>query len=172
MKRLLFALALTVFGFVLAGCQGSSARALAEDCKPDLVVTSFEITGAPIIDIEDRVVLPVRVIVKNQGDADADVFKVSTSYTGSRDMHVVAFTVPKRSHPWYPYTWDSLEAGAELTLDGTVTFDPSLHDATVALFAIADSCSGEEFMPGYCRIEESDEGNNQSQPVSVTLPRR
>ena len=172
MKRLLFVLAMAVSGFVLTGCLGSSAKALVEDCKPDLVVTTFEITGAPIIDIEDRVVLPVRVIVKNRGDADADVFKVSTSYAGSRDTHVVAFTVPKRSHPWYPYTWDSLEAGAELVLDGIVTFDPSLHDTTVALFAFADSCSGEEFMPAYCRIDESNEGNNQSEPISVNLPRR
>jgi hypothetical protein len=172
MKRLLFVLAFIISGFVLTGCLGSSAKALTEDCKPDLVVTSFEITGAPIIDSENRIVLPVRVIVKNQGDADADVFKVSTSYMGSRETHVVAFTVPKRSHPWYPYTWDSLEAGAELSLDGTVTFDPSLHDTTVALFAYADSCSGEEFMPSYCRIDESNEGNNQSKSVSVDLPQR
>ncbi len=145
---------------------------MSADRKPDLVVTAFEVTGEPVIDIENRAMVPVHVVVKNQGNADAVVFKVSAGYAGSRDTHVAAFTVPKRSHPWYPYTWDSLEAGAELVLDGVVTFDPSLHDATVSLFAIADSCSGEDFMPAYCRVEESNEANNESKPVSVTLPRR
>ena len=172
MKRLILLFPLVALSCLLAGCLGSGASALDEDLKPDLVVSSFEITGTPSIDIENRVVVPVRIVVKNQGAADADVFKVSTSYTGSRDTHVVAFTVPKRGHPWYPYTWDSLEAGAELELNGTVTFDPSLHDTTVALVAIADSCSGEEFMPDYCRIIESEEENNQSGALSVALPPR
>jgi hypothetical protein len=38
------------------------------------------------------------------------------------------------------------------------------------LKAIADSCSGDEFMPDYCRVEESNETNNESTPISIALP--
>ena len=170
MKDWVQVLSLVVLGYFLSGCLGSSADTRSEEGKPDLVITAFKQRGPAIVNRENRSVVPVHVVVKNQGNADAKVFKVSTSYKGARDTHVVAFTVPKQEHPWYPYTWDALEAGAEMVLEGIVTFDPTLHDTTVQLFAIADSCSGEEFMPAYCRIEESNEANNKSAPIPVHVP--
>jgi len=53
---------------------------------------------------------------------------------------------------------------------GKVTFHPSMQGATVSLTAIADSCAGEEFMPSYCRVQESNETNNVSAPLSLSLP--
>lgn len=170
MKGLACLLFLGVSGYLLSGCLGSSGTSLTGEDKPDLVVTAFTQRGPAVVNRQNRAVIPVHVVVRNQGDADAKVFKVSTSYKGQRDMHVVAFTVPGQGHPWYPYTWDALEAGAELVLEGVVTFDPALHDTTVLLFAIADSCSGEESMPDYCRVEESNEDNNQSAPITVDVP--
>ena len=170
MKNLVLVLLLGALGYLLGGCLGSTGEVLPEEGKPDLVVTAFHQRGPAVVNHENRAVVPVHVVVRNQGNADAKVFKVSTRYKDARNTHVVAFTVPRQGHPWYPYTWDALEAGAELVLEGVVTFDSALHDTTVLLFAIADSCDGEEFMPVYCRVEESDETNNQSTLVAVNVP--
>ncbi len=170
MKGVVHVLYLGVLGYLLAGCLNSSGETLPEQGKPDLVITAFTQRGPAFVDHEKRAVVPVHLVVRNQGDADAKVFKISTSYKGPRGTQAVAFTVPRQEHPWYPYTWDALEAGADLVLEGIVTFDPALHHTTVLLFAIADSCSGEKSMPAYCRIEESNEDNNQSAPITVTVP--
>ena len=144
---------------------------LAVGCgDPDLVVTTLESTGSPTINAENSVELPIRVVVRNQGDAGAGIFKVATEYTGSQGTFVVAFTVPGQSDIWYPYTSSTLAAGADTAFSGKVTFNPSIHGETVSLKAIADSCSGDEFMPAYCRVEESDETNNESAPLSASLP--
>ncbi len=71
---------------------------------------------------------------------------------------------------YYPFTRQPLPAGGEVTFTGTVFFNSSEAGATVAARAIADSCSGEEFTPEYCRANESNEGNNESGAVAVPLP--
>ena len=45
-----------------------------------------------------------------------------------------------------------------------------LHGINVDLVSHADSCSGEEFTPAYCRVEESDETNNDSDTITLELP--
>lgn len=52
--------------------------------------------------------------------------------------------------------------------EGKITI--STEDEKISLTAIADSCSGDEFMPDYCRIEESNENNNKFSPMLVTIP--
>jgi hypothetical protein len=136
----------------------------------DLVVTTLETTGPPTVNPEGSVELPIRVEVKNQGDAAAGIFKVATEYTGPQGTFVVAFTVPGQSSSWYPYTSASLAAGSVVNFAGKVTFRPKLRGVTVSLKATADSCSGDEFMPDYCRVEESNEGNNEATAISVSLP--
>lgn len=151
-------------GLLLSGCVG----------KPDLVVTTLETTGPPTVNAENQVEVPIRVVVKNEGNAAAGIFKVATEYTGgtiepSRTF-VVAFTVPGQSDIWYPHTSGSLAAGSTVNFAGKVTFNPGEHGVTVSLKATADSDSGDEFMPAYCRVEESNEDNNESTLISVSLP--
>ena len=160
MRTCKLALVVVCMGLFLSGCNG----------QPDLVVTTLETTGSASVNSEGSAEVPIRVIVKNQGDAAAGIFKVSTEYTGPNGTFVVAFTVPTQSDIWYPYTSTSLAAESEVIFDGKVTFHPALHGVTVSLKAIADSCSGDEFMPDYCRVEESNEGNNESTTISVLLP--
>jgi len=138
--------------------------------SPDLVVTTLEQTGDPTVNDDEAVEVPIRVIVKNQGTASAGIFKVATEYTGPDGTFVVAFTVPGQSSVWYPFTNTSLASGATVTFAGKVTFYYTVHNVTVSLKAIADSCSGDEFMPDYCRVEESNETNNESTPISIALP--
>jgi len=143
-------------------------------CKPDLVVTTLETTGPATINAQNSVEVPVRVVVRNQGNEPAGVFKISTEYTGGAinpsNTFAVAFTVPGQPNIWYPYTDGTLAAGSSVPFAGKVTFHPSEHGVTVSLKARADSCSGDEFMPAYCRVEESSETNNDSAALSVSLP--
>ncbi len=136
----------------------------------DLVVTTLETTEPARVNSEDMIEVPIRVIVKNQGQYAANTFKVATEYTDARGTFVVPFTVAGESSIWYPYTHAPLDPGAEVTFTGVITFLPSLRGETVALKAIADSCSGDEFMPDYCRVQETDESNNESTPLSLSLP--
>lgn len=159
MNRIRVAVALLILAMSLVGCASA-----------DLVVTSWQSTGAPTINSQNSVEVPVRAVVRNQGGAAANLFKVAAEYTGSQGKFVVAFTVPGQSDFWYPHTTMSLAVGSDATFDGKLTFHPALHGETVSLMATADSCSGDEFMPDYCRVNESDEGNNASTAISVTLP--
>jgi hypothetical protein len=155
---LLFALT-TAASVMWAGCDG-----------PDLVVTDIEALGAPTINADNSVEQDIRVVVRNQGTASADIFKVSTEYTSASGTFAVAFTVPGENDIWYPYTDASLGVDEEVTFEGTLTFNPSVHGVTVSVVAIADSCSGDEFMPDYCRVSERNEANNRSSSISIALP--
>lgn len=139
---------------------------------PDLVITALDSTGLPQINAKGEVEAPIRMVVRNQGNAEAGIFKVSTDYTApTGGVFAVAFTVPGQNSLWYPFTSAPLPAGGEIAFEGWVTFLPSLQGQTVSLAGLADSCSGDERMPAVCRVEESQENNNQSGSLSLTLPR-
>lgn len=149
---------------------GAAALFAAGCASTDLVVTRWETTGPATVDGSNHAVVPVRVVVRNQGTAAAGKFKVCTNYQGTQGNFAVAFTVPGQTDIWYPYTSSPLSGGDEVTFAGNLTFHPSVHNETVTVKATADCCSGDEFMPDYCRVQESDETNNDSPNISVALP--
>jgi hypothetical protein len=159
---------------VLAPNEISSNQAtFTLSCPPeqaDLVVSEFEVTGNGAVNAAGNVELPIRVVVSNEGNAAAAIFKVSAHYTTLRGTFVAPFTVPAQSSFWYPFTNAPLAAGAEAAFEGRLTLPAALEGTAVSLKVLADSCSGDEFMPDYCRVEESDEDNNESGPLSVTMP--
>ncbi len=137
---------------------------------PDLVVTNFAQAGDAVV-TRDGIQVPVRMTLRNQGSSDAAIFKSSTQYTtADGSTFVAAFTVPGEADIFYPWTDDLLGAGREASFSGVVTFLASLRGQTVSLTGLADSCSGDEFVPEFCRVEESDEDNNLSAAVEITLP--
>jgi hypothetical protein len=147
--------------------------------QSDLVVTSLEATDLPFTIRGRGIALPIRVVVRNQGLAEAVVFKVAVEYTGGNISPGSSFVIPfladstnevDPANQYYPFTRNPLPAGGEVTFTGTVLFNSAEAGATVSVRATADSCSGEEFTPNYCRVNESDEGNNVSGPISVALP--
>lgn len=148
----------------LGGCFGSTKS------KPDLVVVAFEVTGPVTINGQNQVVVPVHVAVKNQGGYETGVFKVATMYTGEDGPENVAFTVSGQTDSRYPFTSKPLESRAEVVFNGDVVFDDFSDGMQVPLYAVADSCSGDTNMPQFCRVDESNEKNNESEPVMVTLP--
>jgi hypothetical protein len=138
---------------------------------PDLVVTSFVTTGAAVI-VNGAVELPVKVVVKNQGTGSAPIFKVSVESTepGGGGAVVVAFDADGEASNWYPSTNAPLASGKSASFSGRLKFHPATRRARVALRAIVDSCSGDEFMEDYCRVREINELNNRSAALWAVLP--
>lgn len=144
---------------------------------PDLVVSDISIIGDSYFDAGDNLFrVPITVKVENQGDMPADLFKVAVDYIHPGEefispgqIFVTSFVVPGEPSVWYPYTNEPLSAGSEITFTGYVVFRSTLEGKEVTFYAIADSCSGDEFMPDHCRVEEIDESNNISDQVSITL---
>lgn len=167
MKRLVSIVAMLLPGLWLFGC---SSDYESGSTKPDLVVVAFEIRGPVVIDNKNRAIIPVHVAVKNKGAAVAGIFKVAAMYKGAKNVHAVEFMVSDESRLWYPYSRDSLGLGDEAVFNGTIIFAEHLQGMMVPLYAVADSCIGEEYMPAYCHVDESNEVNNQSNSVLVTLP--
>jgi hypothetical protein len=138
---------------------------------PDLVVTSFQLAGPPVV-ANGAAEVPVRLVVKNQGNGAAPIFKVGVEYNraGVGGPLAVAFDVPDQADNWRPATTAELAAGKSVTFNGRLKFHPSAHRIRVWLRASADSCAGDEFMPDFCRARESSERNNLSALLWVVLP--
>lgn len=152
--------------------EGSVNLKVSGETGPDLK-TSLEIVGDATRTVKGDsayISVPISVVVRNQGDQAANIFKVSTEYTNSSGTYPVAFEVPGESEREYPYTDEPLNPEEEITFEGEVLFNDSLSDETVYLKAIADSCSEDELVSEYCRVEESNEDNNESPEVEVYLP--
>lgn len=138
--------------------------------QPDLVITALDLGGSAQINPKDQVEVPIRLLIKNQGNAEAGLFKISTQSTGPGGTFTIPFTVPGQPDLWYPFTSVPLSAGSEILLAGLVTLPASSQGETVSLVALADSCDGDELLPTSCRVEESREDNNLSGQLSLALP--
>jgi hypothetical protein len=57
-----------------------------------------------------------------------------------------------------------------MAFTGMVWLPITLQDQTIALSVLADSCSGDQSLPAYCRVAEGNENNNESQAWTVRLP--
>ena len=142
-----------------------------EPTPPDLVITTLQTSGPATFVPDGGVEVPIRVIVRNQGGTAADTFKVATLYSIEDATNVIPFTVPGQDDRWYPFTDGPLAAGSEEAFDGVVTFF-GMQGRVISLWAEADSCAGDEVVFDYCRVEESDEDNNQSTSIRISLPQR
>lgn len=128
----------------------------------DLVISTIELTGAPRISTDGTVEVPLRVIARNQGDTVAGIFKLHVEYTSPSGNFVAPFSVPGEASAFYPFARGVLAPGADTSFEGVVRLPGELAGETISLTAVADSCAGEEFVPAFCRVEESEEGNNEA----------
>jgi hypothetical protein len=139
-------------------------------CTADIIVLDMT-ADIPYLE-EGLAVLPLSLTVKNAADeVSMGVFKVAAWYTHpSTDApEVAAFDVPGQTSMWFPQTSGSLAPGDEETFEGLVRFPPSIHGG-IFFYAEADSCALEQSMPEYCRVLESDENNNESNVLVLSLP--
>jgi hypothetical protein len=156
--------------------------AAAAGTDPDLVVTALSTSGTPTILSSGMVRWPVTVTVKNTCgfrlgppyyvclSAGTGEFKVALDYRDSAGTWSIAFAVwdDASTDNWYGWV-PSLGPDSSRTLHGYAFFPKSARGKTVKLIATADSCSGDEFMPAYCRVLERYETNN-SLSILRTLP--
>jgi hypothetical protein len=145
---------------------------IQKSLAPDLVVVEV-VPGIPVYgDSSSEASLPLKVTVKNQGAATSESFKISVDVTSAEGRYVRPFTVPGQADIWYPRQ-DGLGAGESATFEGTLYLGlpggPSLAGQTLILDVMVDSCSGDEFQPEYCRVQESYETNNNMQST-VRMP--
>jgi hypothetical protein len=145
--------------------------AVSANGLPDLTVTGIA-TGAPSFISPSEANLPLTVTIQNTGDATGTRFKLSVDVIDSSGRFVKPFTVPGQSDRWYPWK-TGLARGASYSFRGTlyvgIPGGASLHGQRITIIPRVDSCSGDEFMPDYCRVRESNEANNENSR-SITLP--
>jgi hypothetical protein len=127
---------------------------------PDLVATIRQ-NGEPTRSDSGALLIPIAVVVRNQGHSQAGSFKV----TVENESYLVSFTVPNQS-AGAPFV-QALAAGTNVQLAGTLTVPRELARSAMSIRALADSCRGVEFPPEGCSVKESDETNNYSQFLSV-----
>ncbi len=149
---------------VVASAIGTSVGAYA---APDLRFASMGIIS------RTARTATLRYWVTNYGNTSAPIFKVSAEArrSGTPFYAVAQTAVPgssSRSDGWYMWTPWALPASGAVRFDATITF-PSSWVGSVDFRLRADSCSGDEFMPSYCRANESNELNNISRLFTVTL---
>lgn len=145
--------------------------AVSANGLPDLTVTGVA-TGAPSFIDPSEANLPLTVTIQNIGDAIGTRFKLSVDVIDSSGRFVKPFTAPGQSDRWYPWK-TGLARGESYSFRGTLYVGkpggPSLHGQRITIIPRVDSCSGDEFMPDYCRVRESNEANNENRRA-VTLP--
>ncbi len=138
---------------------------------PDLVVIRFQVMDAAKIDVRQRTIaVPIQAVVQNQGGSAAGIFKLSARYFGSDGEYTIPFAVFDQGNLWYPFTTTPLPAGQLATFTGLAYLPYAAQGQTAAFTVLADSCDGDEAMPLSCRVNEGDEGNNESHPIQITLP--
>ena len=157
-------LCLILAGFYIINMPGTLA------IKPDLVIYGFEVIGQPNINQHGDMEIPVKVIVGNRNSCAAGIFKISTMYSGPMGTYIAPLHVPGQViDDWFAFSDVSLEAGSERSFEGKAAI-PQLRSCEITLWAVVDSCSAEDNMPLYCRVDESNEDNNVSKEIVVYLP--
>jgi hypothetical protein len=145
--------------------------------RPDLRVLSFQPTGEARPG-DGTVDVPVELVVYNDGDVPAAIFKVSVAYTSdSGGPYSVALTADgtpdvDSSFGYYPFSAHELEPDGEIVFTGVLRFADDGTARVTDVVATADSCSGDEFIdPAVCRVVEVREDNNTSTPPQrIDLP--
>lgn len=132
---------------------------------PDLIAQLTPLKRVALSDGKFQV--PVRVTVINQGASPAGTFKISLQVDG---RYSVPFTVAGQADRSYPSTVAPLSPRGSVSFEGTA-YITGPGNRTISLTAKADSCDGDEIaMNGFCRVRESDEQNNTSNALSISLP--
>ncbi len=149
---------------------------------PDLQ-TNFDLMQEPFVEHDGSIVVPVIVVVRNEGDADAAPFSIRgelldpqvdqtqilpTGLTPDPDFGVEpdGFGGVRTTAPMPP--------GSAMKFTGRLTIGPERSGRTIQLSVEADSCLGleifDDFTVAHCAIEESDEKNNRSNVIDVLMP--
>ncbi len=118
---------------------------------------------------QDLLYTPVRITIFNQGGEPADGFKLSADGRASDGTFERSLVVPGQDNGFYVFVDQGLPPGGEVVLDGGVGFPRDFEGQTVQVVITVDSCAGEEFAAPSCRVNEQNENNNTSDPLTLQL---
>lgn len=141
---------------------------------PDLVVDSLVATDRARF-VGEATEQPVRVVIRNVGNAPAGIFRVAAEYTpfgGTFDAPpgpaLGLFLVEGQTENDRPFTERPLAPGTAVRFEGSIRF---FYSNTAQLRVYADTCLGDDFLlPTPCLVDEFDERNNVSADLLTTLP--
>lgn len=160
-------------------CFASAGNALCEDYSkigimqlPDLRITDIAV-GMPSLDKSfAEATIPLKVTVKNFGAETDQSFEISIEVIDSSGRSVKPFIVSGQKDMFFPQK-SGLNRGETYTFKGNLTIGsrqgPSLSGKRITIIACADSCLEDGSMPGYCRVKETNENNNEMNKV-INLP--
>ena len=133
---------------------------------PDLVITVQQVDV--VQSRAGQFSIPVLLVVTNRGDTTADAFEIAAEYT----LNGFTSSVQLGDESYDVFTSGPLAPGESFRYAGEVLVFArgELYGRTMSLSVVADSCSGAEKFAATCRVAESDEGNNRSPIIDVTLP--
>ena len=142
---------------------------------PDLVITLFDLRTHPTVS-GDHVEITAAIGVKNQGNAQALQFEVAVEYKYAPAPNRRQPSAPSyasfRTNPGLS-AWGPLEPGQAWYRDGDIIFPSTARGVTVLVRAVADPCRVIGIVINgvhHCRIVESNENNNASPQIVVSLP--
>lgn len=142
---------------------------------PDLVITSRHLGGISV-DSAGNFLIPISATVQNQGRDLAGRFKVAADFSPTAGslffapmQYIGSPTNSFQGDQAYIWSRHAFPVAMARTFSAIVRIPKSYAGRTVGIRLHVDSCSGEEFMPDYCRIDESREDNNFSRRWSIRL---
>ncbi len=142
---------------------------------PDLRLRQFLLYGEPVEATVNRDGKTVRLLkqdfrltVENVGRAPAASHRIQINYAVPGVNNYRLFMMVGRAS-WFLEIQGDIDPGHSRTINGDVFYEDSFRGTRGEVYALVD-VRDEEFMPDYGRVRESDEANNESVHVSVTLP--
>ena len=138
--------------------------------RPDLVIKAFTRTGSPTVRPDNTVEVPVRVVIQNVGTAPAGPFGTGITLPSQFISTLLAFSVQGQPAKKCPTTTSPLPVGGEVQLAGKVVLPSHTRGSRVTLYAVADQCQVLVSAGYRGAVSESNEKNNRSDPLSLTVP--
>lgn len=157
-KRVFLFLAVILFVTVV-GCNN----------HPDLEITTIESIGPPKINSDGDIHLPVRIVVRNRGDASATRFNIVTEYLLPQGTFEAPFVFSGLRFHQPQRDVTPLSVGREVEVFGEVIFPERHYGWTAVLKARLECCDPETSVPAHTHQQESYTDNNESWPIQIVL---
>jgi hypothetical protein len=126
--------------------------------KPDLEIV---ILKNPNPEESTTTGMPIIIKIANKGTTASGRFKISAEHIQPSGRYVIQLGKQKGDNSWY--VWYEKPILATTTIVEVSLYMKwskplkGLHDFVIKV----DSCLGDEFLPPYCRVDESNENNNE-----------
>jgi len=113
--------------------------------------------------------IPIRMRITNRGGQPTGEFKLSAEAGTPNNWFVRPLAAEGQPvEGYYAFVKEGLPPGGERILYGMVVIvDVELASQPMSLVVTVDSCAGDEIFTDYCRVQEADESNNQSERLEV-----